>query len=49
MGAGLARDVRACGPCSIPGLGCGLSLLLFLVLFPGGFSPGIPPSNRLKT
>ena len=33
-----------CGSGSIPGLGiiCGLSLLLFLVLPPRGFSPGTP-------
>ena len=42
-----------CGPGSIPGLGviCGLSLLLVLVLAPGGFSPGTPvfPSPQKPT
>ena len=42
-----------CGPGSIPGLGviCGLSLLLFLVFAPRGFSPGNPvfPSPQTPT
>ena len=42
-----------CGPGSTPGPGvlCGLSLLLVLVLAPGGFSPGNPvfPSPQKPT
>ena len=42
-----------CGPGSIPGPGviCGLSLLLVLVLAPRGFSPGTPvfPSPQKPT
>ena len=47
----LASHQRGLG--SIPGLGviCGLSLLLVLVLAPGGFSPGTPvfPSPQKPT
>ena len=52
-GAAVVRALTShkCGPGSIPGFTCGLSLMLVLVLAPRGFSSGTPvfPSPQKPT